>query len=83
MLFKDLCFIFILDDFLYTQQETNENLIRTIEINCSTQDAVNDLYQDIVSMMKREMNIKLKHKTKEVQIGHNNKKRKLKKNMVE
>ena len=67
------------DDFLHTQQEIIGNLIRTIETNCSTQDAVNDLYQDFVSMMKRETNIKLKHKTKEVQIGHDNKKRKLKK----
>ena len=67
------------DDFLHTQQEIIGNLIRTIETNCSTQDAVNDLYQDFVSMMKREMNIKLKHKTKEVQIGHDNKTRKLKK----
>ena len=67
------------DDFLHTQQELIGNLFRTIETNCSTQDAVNDLYQDFVSMMKREMNVKLKHKTKEAQIGHDNKKRKLEK----
>lgn len=67
------------DNFLNTCQEDIENLIFKLENEYTTQESVDSLYLEFVDMMRTEMHSKLKHTTKRIQTGVNNKKRKLKK----
>ena len=69
----------MLDDFLQSKQDEIKENIRRINEEISTQEHLDKVYLDFVSLVKDEMHDKLNHRTVKAVIGKNNKKRKVKK----
>ena len=66
-------------DFLQSRQDELSDYIRRLDNDISTQEHLDRIYLDFVSLVKDEMQDKLNHRTVQAVIGNNNKKRKVKK----
>ena len=67
------------DDFLSARHNEINEYINTLEGEITTQEHINKAYSDLVVFVKDEMINKIDHRQINAVIGHNNKKRKVKK----